>query len=249
MPAIQSLFVWIHVLAGFVGLVAFWVPVLTRKGGRNHKLYGKVFKYCAYIVLAAAAISLLIRLPQMMATDFSNEIEVLITSFYVFLAYLILVVYINLRHGFLVLEHKQDITELDTPFNNVMALLSFAASLGLIAYAIIVSPLNQILLYVLSPIGISTCLDIKTSIKNKHNYKKAWLYEHLAALLGTGIAFHTAFAVFGAAQIFDINLSGYLQVIPWITPALIGIPAIMIWTRIYKQKYGDLNRAVPAHES
>jgi hypothetical protein len=155
------------------------------------------------------------------------------------LSYLILVVSIGLRHGFAVLEHKSDITELNTGLNNALANISMLASGIIIVYAIIVSPTNQILLYALSPIGIFTGLDIKTAVRNKHQYKKTWLYEHLLALLGTGIAFHTAFAVFGAGQIFNLSFSGFTQVVPWITPALIGTPAISIWTRIYKKKYSD----------
>lgn len=242
MQVIQSLFVGIHVFAGFIGLVSFWVPVLTRKGGKHHKLFGKVFKYCAYVVLAAASLAILLRLPQMMATNYDDQFEVVALSFYVFLSYLIVVVFISLRHGFAVLEHKSDITELNNTMNNALANVAMASSIVLIAYAIIVSPLNQILLYALSPIGVFTCLDIKTAIRNKHNYKKAWLYEHLGSLLGTGIAFHTAFAVFGAGQIFNFNFSGFVQVIPWITPALVGLPAISIWTRVYKQKYGELDK-------
>ncbi|PCJ39660.1 MAG: hypothetical protein COA71_13545 [SAR86 cluster bacterium] len=249
MQMLQSLFIWLHVLAGFIGLTAFWIPVFTRKGGKNHRLYGKIFKYSAYTLLAAAAIALIIRTPEFVATDFSNENEVMFLSFYLFITYLLLVVYIGLRHGFLVLEHKRDITELDNGLNNTLAYVSMAASVMLIAYAIIVSPGNQLLLYALSPIGVASGLDIKTAIRNKHNYKKTWLYEHLGALLGTGIAFHTAFAVFGAGQLFNLNLSGSVQVLPWIAPVLIGMPAIMIWTRIYKQRYGDLNRTAALNES
>lgn len=251
MQLIQSLFVGVHVFAGFIGLISFWVPVLTRKGGKHHKLFGKVFKYCAYVVLLAASLAILLRLPQMMSTNFDDQFEVLALSFYVFLSYLIVVVFISLRHGFAVLEHKSDITELNNTMNNALANVAMASSIVLIAYAIFVSPLNQILLYALSPIGVFTCVDIKTAIRNKHNYKKTWLYEHLASLLGTGIAFHTAFAVFGAGQIFNLNLSGFVQVIPWITPALIGLPAISIWTRVYKQKYGELDKTktVVANES
>ncbi len=32
----------IHVATGFVGLAAFWVPVLARKGSRTHVRAGRV---------------------------------------------------------------------------------------------------------------------------------------------------------------------------------------------------------------
>ena len=91
MQVLQSLFVGIHVFAGFIGLAAFWIPVFTRKGGKNHKFYGKIFKYSAYFLLAAAAIALIIRIPQFVATDFSNENEVMFLSFYMFITYLLIV--------------------------------------------------------------------------------------------------------------------------------------------------------------
>ena len=69
---------------------------------------------------------------------------------------------------------------------------------------------------------------------------RAWLYEHLGSMLGAGIAFHTAFAVFGSAQLFDLGLSGWTAVVPWVAPAAIGIPAIFLWTRHYRRKFGDL---------
>ena len=56
-------------------------------------------------------------------------------------------------------------------------------------------------------------------------------------MLGGGIAFHTAFAVFGGARLFDLGLEGGLAVIPWVLPALIGVPAIAIWVRHYKKEF------------
>ena len=39
------LFVTGHIITGSVGLFAFWVPVLGKKGGPAHRLGGKVFTY------------------------------------------------------------------------------------------------------------------------------------------------------------------------------------------------------------
>ena len=43
-----------HIYMGFVGLAMFWVPALTRKGGRVHVVAGKVFAVCAYTVALTA---------------------------------------------------------------------------------------------------------------------------------------------------------------------------------------------------
>ena len=62
-------------------------------------------------------------------------------------------------------------------------------------------------------------------------------------MIGAGIAFHTAFAVFGSSRLFDIGLTGWIAVIPWVLPAAIGIPATILWTRHYRRKFGELGVA------
>ena len=44
----------LHMATGFVGLAAFWIPALTRKGGRLHIAAGRVFGACAYVVALTA---------------------------------------------------------------------------------------------------------------------------------------------------------------------------------------------------
>ena len=44
----------LHMATGFVGLAAFWIPALTRKGGGLHVAAGWVFGACAYVVALTA---------------------------------------------------------------------------------------------------------------------------------------------------------------------------------------------------
>ena len=64
-----------------------------------------------------------------------------------------------------------------------------------------------------------------------------WFYSHMGSMIGGGIAFHTAFAVFGAQRLWDYSLEGALGIVPWILPALIGIPGTVLATRNYKRKF------------
>ena len=43
-----------------------------------------------------------------------------------------------------------------------------------------------------------------------------------------GIAFHSAFIV---QQSLAFELTGLYAIWPWITPSLIGIPAVVLWNR------------------
>ena len=67
--------------------------------------------------------------------------------------------------------------------------------------------------------------------------------------LGAGIAFHTAFIVFGARQWFGLQLFGgpLLGLLPWVLPSAIGIPTISIWIRSYRRRFGEVHpRTAPA---
>lgn len=231
---------FVHVLFGAIGLIAFWIPVFTKKGAVNHIRYGKVFVWSAYIVLGFAAIALLARVVDLFRRGIGPADEPTLFAFIVFLGYLTFVTFVIVRHGMAVLRHKRDPSGLRTKLNIALAYGAFAASAGIIMYALLFSPPNRVLLFALSPIGLGTGYGNLRYIRSTAPSKRAWLYEHIGAMLGAGIAFHTAFAVFGSARLFDIGLSGWVAVIPWVAPALIGIPAITIWTRHYRQKFGEL---------
>jgi len=230
----------IHVLFGALGLVAFWVPVFAKKGAVNHVRYGKIFVWSAYIVLAAAAIALLSRIIDLTVQGTGPADAPLLFAFIVFLGYLTLVTFVIVHHGMAVLRHKRDPAALRTNLNFALAYSAIAASAGIILYALLFAPPNKILLFALSPIGFGAGFGNLRYIKSPAPSKRAWMYEHLGAMLGAGIAFHTAFAVFGSTRIFDIGLSGWISIVPWIAPTIIGVPAITLWTRHYRRKFGEL---------
>lgn len=232
---------YLHVLFGAIGLFAFWIPVFVKKGAVNHVRYGKIFVWSAYIVLIAAAVALFARIANLSMRGIGPSDEPTLFAFIVFLGYLTFVTFVIVRHGMAVVRHKRDPARLRTILNIALAYGAIAASAGIILYALLISPPNKILLLALSPIGFGTGYGNLRYIKSETSSRRAWMYEHLGAMLGAGIAFHTAFAVFGSSRLFDISLSGWVAVIPWIAPAVIGIPAITIWTRHYRLKFGELS--------
>ena len=231
---------FVHVLFGAIGLVAFWIPVFARKGAVNHVRFGKTFVWSAYIVLGAAAITLATRFTGLAMEGIGPSEQPLLFGILVFLAYLTFVTFVTVRHGVSVLLHKQDAASLRTPFNTILAYAAIGASISIILYGIILSPPSKILLFALSPIGFGVGIGNLRYMRGENLSKRAWMYEHLGAMLGAGIAFHTAFAVFGATRLFDIGLTGPVAVIPWVAPAAIGIPAITLWTRYYRRKFGEI---------
>ncbi|MBT8132090.1 MAG: hypothetical protein KJO35_07465 [Gammaproteobacteria bacterium] len=229
-----------HVVFGFVGLLAFWVPLLTRKGGAVHRRFGRIYKICAYVVLASAGVAVIGRLIQYLLAGYTPATEPRAFAFIIFLGYLALVTFVVVRHGVKVLEYKSNPQQLGTPLTKLLAVSSIVASIIVIAYGIILSPPNKTILFALSPVGILTGSGILRYISNPPATSRGWLYEHLGSMIGGGIAFHTAFTVFGINRIVDLDLSGWVAVVPWIAPAVLGIPATIIWTRHYRRKFGEL---------
>ena len=70
----------------------------------------------------------------------------------------------------------------------------------------------------------------------------------MGATLGAGIAFHTAFAVFGMRRVLELPGTGLLGVLPWILPAAIGVPGTYLWQRHYRRKFGDLGKESKAEQ-
>ncbi len=239
MEAVLEILRWVHVAAGFTGLAAFWVPVFTAKGGPRHRLFGRVFKTCAWLVLGAAAVSICLHIGEGLADGQTPSTAPNTFAFLVFLAYLTLVTFVVLRHGLQVLQHKQGLQGMNRWTDRWLARLAIASSVGLIVYALYFDPPVKIVLFALSPIGFAGGFGILKAIRGGQPERMAWFYEHLSAMLATGIAFHTAFAVFGSSRIFSLQTEGFAAVVPWILPALVGIPAISLWTRHYRRRFGD----------
>ncbi|GAB4180338.1 MAG: hypothetical protein Kow0020_16260 [Wenzhouxiangellaceae bacterium] len=222
---------WLHIIVGFVGLAAFWIPVFAKKGGPLHRSAGKVFRWSAIVVLSAAAVSVTGHLggALLSGTRFVDHPEAF--AFLLFLGYLAMVTGLMLSHGIGVLRHKRDLTELNTPYRRLSAWAAIVASALIVAWALYWQPGNMILLLALSPLGVLNGVHVLQVISGRRREPGLWRIEHLNAMFGVGIAFHTAFTVFGMNRLTGYTLPGWWQVVPWILPTVIGIPAGLIWTR------------------
>lgn len=225
---------WFHIVVGYLGLMAFWIPIVTSKGGWLHKKAGLIFRYSGWIVVFSALMAVMLYLARLIAQDQGPGLSPESWSFLLFLGYLAIITGLALSHGMAVLKHKRDLSKLKSPYRVALAWVGILSSLFIVAWALYWRPSNMIVLLALSPIGLLTGMGMLKLFKKTPADPKVWLYEHLGSMIGAGIAFHTAFAVFGANQMFNYSLQGFWQVIPWIAPAAIGIPATQLWVRHYR---------------
>lgn len=235
-----------HVAAGFIGLVAFWFPAFAQKGGPLHVRMGRLFEYCAYFVAATALVIALLTLaspfgthPEARPADPSQIPAALaeLRFFEAFLGYLAVITFATVYHGVRVMKTKREPEALRTPFHTATGVISMAAGAGVLILGLTFDSGGRWILLALSPIGLLVGLGMLRYARRPKGRMEHW-YEHLGGMIGGGIAFHTAFAVFGIQRFIDYSLEGILGYLPWILPTVIGTIAITLLQRHYRRKFG-----------
>ena len=229
--------VFVHVVTGFVGLAAFWVPVFARKGGRVHKQAGRVYAYCAYVVTISAVTAAAGRIASYRIDGIGVADQPELYGFAWLLAYLGVVTFAQVRHAIRVVATRRAPETLRTPFHEALAWASMAGSAAVAAAAVAAWSVASPVLLGLSPIGLFTGWQMLRMVRRPRAERMGWLYSHLGSMLGGGIAFHTAFLVFGAQRFWDYGIEGPLAVVPWILPTVVGVPAIVVWTQRYRRRF------------
>lgn len=230
---------WIHIAIGFTGLVAFWIPAAARKGGAVHVRAGRVFEWAAYIVAGTAVLNALGRLGLALARGARLEGNEAAFGFAIFLAYLGIVTLASTRHAVRAVRTKGDWEAMRTPAHTGLAALSILGSLVVLAYALAVWSEVSIVLLALSPIGIAGGWEMLSQVRDPPDERMSWFYVHMGNMIGAGIAFHTAFLVFGSARFIPFELPGLWRIVPWILPAAIGVPASRILETRYRRRFGE----------
>ena len=227
----------IHVVAGFVGLAAFWVPVFARKGGRAHVRAGRVYAYSAYVVTLSAVTASAWRIGSYAHKGVGLADRPELYGMAAFLGYLGVVTFANIRHGIRVLATRRAPESVRTRFHLGLAWACIVCSAGVVVLAVAVWTDSSPILLGLSPVGIFTGSNMLGYMRSPGARPMDWLYSHLGSMLGGGIAFHTAFAVFGVQRLIAYALPGPLTILPWILPTVIGVPAIFVWSRHYRRRF------------
>lgn len=243
------LVLFLHLCAGVIGLVAFWLPAIARKGGATHVRVGRVFFWCTCLVAASgigmATLLLLdplaIKVPNgAVSSERAAAIahEIRLTT--VFLFYLVLITFVPVYHGVRVLATRREHDKLRTPVHTALSIAAIGGSTGMIVLGLL---FRQPVFLGLSPIGFLIGSGQLAFARKPYATPMSWWYEHMGSMLGGGIAYHTAFLVLGAGRLFNIQLDGAWAIVPWLTPTLIGVPASAIWTAYYRRKFNESGSA------
>ncbi|WP_417657740.1 hypothetical protein [Pseudidiomarina aestuarii] len=236
----QSLF-WLHIVFGTMALILFWVPVLTKKGGLNHRRFGRYYSWVMYTVSYSAIIMALMVLvnPEAvkpgMLTNAKNPEQVLlfVRNFWALLLFLGVLVLTGIRYGNLVMACKADREPLRTWHHLALHMSLLVGSLWLLYIYFF----NQgiILHLIFGCLGaVSVVQTFRYVFAKEITLAQLWR-QHMEAMVGTGIGAYTAFLTFGTRRLF--SEMGDWQWVFWILPGIVGATAITLLSKQYETKF------------
>jgi hypothetical protein len=212
---IISAFLIIHIIGGATSLLSGLVAMLTQKGGRSHRLAGKIyFGGMTAVFIGAVVVAIAHR------NDF-----LLMVGFFSY--------YMTVR-GYRILSLKkldrgQKFAPLDWIIISVSAIFIFT----LITWGVWAWMQGSgmgIVGLVFGLIGLTFLVNDIKSYVNPPTEKMHWWYTHISSMGGSYIAATTAFIV------VNIQLPNYQWVL-WIIPSVIGGVLIGRTIRKYKREF------------
>jgi hypothetical protein len=233
----------VHIVVGAFGLAAFWVPVIGRKGGVNHKRWGRLFAQAMLVngVLAAgmAACTLIDPLP---GHHKLTDAAVIRGVFGWMMLYLGVLTASLAWHSLAVVKNKLDHAA-DRAWPHVA--MQAATVLTALNCLVLGVALGQPIMIAMPFIGFASAATNLWYIFKATPERGDYLIEHLKAGVGAGISCYTAFLAFGAVRYAPEHA---LNPIAWSVPCIIGL-GIIFWhagKRNYFARFGWRRAPRPA---
>ena len=215
LPVVIQVVRWTHILAGFTAFFIAPVPLLTAKGGKTHRRWGRIY-FWAMAVVAATAMVLALWRPIL------------------FLAFIAVFSFYFAFRGYRVLSRKSPLQgQGPSAIDWAAAVLAFLGSVALIVMGIVrPSPVwvqLSVVAIVFGVIGVALAASDIWRFMHPPADKNFWWYAHLGGMIASYIAAVTAFSV--------VNFRLLPTTLRWLWPIAIGVPGIFIWTNYYKRKF------------
>jgi uncharacterized membrane protein len=212
---IFNILLYIHIIAGGIGLTTGTINLIKKKGDKLHKNVGMFFLY-GMIINGISGL--------FMSFIHPNPFLFIVGIFSIYMA----------ATGQRSLSLKGLVKgEKAKTIDWILSITMLIFGIGFIVYGILLLLSNQSFGIVLLVFGFISVLMVKKDLKNykgKNIEKNFWLLVHIQRMIGAYIAAITAFIVVN-------NKSGFLPyIVAWLLPSLILVPLIFKWSNQYKIK-------------
>lgn len=222
-----------HLACAFGAAVVFWVPIAASKGGPLHLTAGRLYVRLIYLTALTGA--------PLAAWLFARAAEPAAGRTACFLTYLIAILVMPVYHGVRVARAARTGMPVTSPLHIILSLAAIAGGVALCALAIGWREWPYVLLSPVGPVmGIRALVYARPGgawARPGGAWARpggAWREEHIVAMLMSGVAVYTALLVFGLGRTLDVQLTGAGIYVPWLLPAVVGVP-LLLW-RIRRER-------------
>jgi hypothetical protein len=233
-PLWLRLLLYVHIACGATGFLCAPIALVTKKGGHNHRYWGKIY-FWAMTGVAVTALILSFALPIWFLAMVS------VFSFYAsFAAYRVLYLK-DLTRGGSPKAYDWAASILTIASSAVLCLMGilkpYAMGIGIIPIA---GHAVSIVSVVFGFLGMRLGFNSLQRFLRPPQERMFWWFDHLQGMIASYIAAMTAFS--------SVNLSRWFGAAwwVWLWPTIIGVPAIALWTRYYKKKFAASRPKVAA---
>jgi uncharacterized membrane protein len=215
---------WVHIICGFLALAVFWIPVVTKKGGRTHNRVGWIYVIAMWIVSFTALFMGLYRL----MWDAGPDADAIPYSW--FLIFISILSSSTAWYGLRVLRHKRRIGPHRKLLDLLFPVLLFTSGVLISVYGWVI---HFALLQYFPMIGLFLGGTQLYYWLTAPTAKSHWVIEHIVGMLSCCIATVTAFLVFGAPRLLKVES---VSLLVWFLPTFIMVPLMIWFTNAYKRK-------------
>ena len=227
-----EILVVLHVVTGATGLIAFWVPIATRKGAHNHRRWGQI---CCYGFMGAGALAVAMALLSLYGPEEripSVTDRVLFDGLFGWMMlYLGLLTIGFADYGLSVVKHSRDRIALRGARYQLViaAVIASALYCGWYGFGI-----GEVLMMAVALLGVVAMgLQQLFIWRAEPPTPRAYVGEHFRALIGMGISAYTAFMSVGLIRWIPEHVFNPLI---WALPSAVGVSLIIGFTLKAKRK-------------
>jgi hypothetical protein len=236
-----EILVVLHVLTGTTGLLAFWVPILTKKGAGHHRRWGRI---CCYGFMGAGALAVAMALLSLYGPEERipsvTDRELFDGLFGWMMLYLGLLTIGFADYGLSVVKHARARTALRAARYQVVIAAVILSALWCGIYGL---RIGEVLMMAVAALGIAAMgLQQLFIWRGQPPSPRAYVGEHFRALIGMGISAYTAFMSVGLIRWVPEHVFNPLV---WALPSTVGVALIIGFTLKARRKPVRRTATVP----
>lgn len=227
----------LHIMAGTVGLVSMFVPMIARKGSRVHRRAGWVFVVAMAMValsglgIAAAwlTVPLQARPPERpLSPEQLDRYASSLRTMGVFFGFIGVIVAGSMWQGLVALWQRRDAIAWGNPIDRGFAWATLV--LGVVLLVVGGIHWNPVV-FGFGVFGVVGGVGDLRFYARKDRPKNTWLLRHLQAMLGGATAATTAFTVQAVGRVLSESGNGQWLMLAWGLPPVLGTLLAYRWSR------------------